>query len=347
MKKIQRKVFGFSILEMSLGLILAALALSFAIEQKYREVQINAAQVQADQLKQLQKAVSNYIEQYRNEILNNDPILFDAGLTDGLGQIGLLADNVVGGLLNPTVEQLDLLNLLPTGFRTQSTVVDGQLQVELWREPAGCVGLACRIEGMIYIDQPIREANQGPGEYNGVVVGEILAQLGGYGFASVSQGAEVVAAGGNFTLNNPDPDNSAGVVGMLVGNSVNRRDMDPIPGLDYCPAGIYYFPKPTGTGTPRLVQPSEMEGLLNDGCLVSFDDIPRGYSFMTIDSDPPMRGWTRLKCEIQPNGGLALKDIGFTTGERACNNNSTSKSALENLLLDEENQDGLTLYETK
>ncbi|MDX1668566.1 MAG: hypothetical protein R3194_04055, partial [Limnobacter sp.] len=59
-----------------------------------------------------------------------------------------------------------------------------------------------------------------------------------------------------------------------------------------------------------------------------------------------MRGWTRLKCEIQPNGGLALKDIGFKTGERACNNNSTSKSALENLLLEEENTDGLTLYET-
>lgn len=342
MKMIHKRVLGFSLLEMSLGLILAALALSFAIEQKYREVQINAAQVQADQIRQLQRAVSNYIEQYRDEIVNNDPILFDAGVLDSLGQIGLLAGNAVGGLLNPTVEQLGLLNLLPPGFRTQSTVVDGELQVELWLEPTGCGGRACRIEGMVYVDEPIRDADQGVNEYNGVVVGEILAQLGGYGFASVSQGTQVVAAGGNFTLNNPDPDGSAGMVGMLVGNSVNRANMDPIPGLDFCPAGIYYFPKKGQSGTPRLIDITEFDSLVNTGCLVSFNDIPRGYSTMGMDADPPVTGWTRLACEILPGGGIVLKDNGFVTGERECNNfnggGSTSDGTIQILT------DGLSLY---
>lgn len=118
--------------------------------------------------------------------------------------------------------------------------------------------------------------------------------------------------------------------------------MDPIPGLDFCPAGIYYFPKRGGTGTPRLITINEFDSLANTGCLVSFDDIPRGYSTMGLDADPPVTGWTRLSCEILPDGNITLIDNGFVTGERECNNfnggGSTSDGTIE--ILD----NGLRLY---
>lgn len=314
---------GFSLLEMSLALIVAALVLTYAIQERARSLQLEAATIQADQILQLQRSVATYIEQHRDDILNNEPILYESGLTDSLGQVGLLAGDVVGSLLRPTVDQLRLLGLLPSNFSTRASVVDGALQVQLDLVPEGCVGRACRIEGVVYVDKPIRAEEQGPDEYNGVIVGEILSRLGGYGFASIRQGTEVVAAGGNFVLPNPDPQGSAGMVGMLVGNQVNRADFEPIAGLDYCPAGIYYFPKPTGGGggAPRLISLGEVASLKNTGCTISFNDIAKGYSTMGFDPDPPVTGWTRLSCEIGENGQLNLRDTGVVTGERSCNNN--------------------------
>ncbi len=318
----KHKSLGFSLLEMSLALIVAALVLTYAIQERARSLQLEAAAIQADQILQLQRSVATYIEQHRDDILNNEPILYESGLTDSLGQVGLLAGDVVGSLLRPTVDQLRLLGLLPANFSTRASVVDGTLQVVLNLVPEGCAGRACRIEGVVYLDKPVRSEEQGPDEYNGVIVGEILSRLGGYGFASIRQGSEVVAAGGNFVLSNPDPNGSAGMVGMLVGNQVNRADFEPIAGLDYCPAGIYYFPKSTGgVGTPRLISVGEISSLKNTGCTISFNDIAKGYSTMGFDPDPPVTGWTRLTCEIGENGQLNLIDTGTITGERSCNNN--------------------------
>lgn len=121
-------------------------------------------------------------------------------------------------LWSPTIEQLRDMGYLPAGWTsTRSPLNDGAYTVSFARTPAGCVGPACDVAGLLVLSAPVRD----PGRHtavDGVVIGPILTRSGADGGVSLASSPnDITGFGGTWRVPNPVPGAPAGVVAMRFG----------------------------------------------------------------------------------------------------------------------------------
>jgi hypothetical protein len=94
----------------------------------------------------------------------------------------------------PSVQELRGLGYLPSSFNagTSTSASGGQYRIEIRREPVGCElvvgsfnGSACKLEGMVVLDQPLLDRNSPGGQMDATMVGTALKKLGADGGASL------------------------------------------------------------------------------------------------------------------------------------------------------------------
>lgn len=204
----RRRSRGFLLLEVTLALILSALAVGAAIRAMVRTQTIDFANVQADVLMIAQRGINRYIFDNYIVLQNDQPVVVNGvTLANGTG---------AGQSRRPTTANLIAMGYLPTSFSANAVLNNGGYQYSIDKTPAGCVAAACAIDGLVWIDAPIFA--RGSTEPDGVSVGTIQMRIGGNSAASdLTNPAVLLGTGGGFNLPNPVAGNPAGVVGVRVG----------------------------------------------------------------------------------------------------------------------------------
>lgn len=203
----QRKQAGALMLEVSLALIISALAAVGTIRASMRADLMRSADIEADALDMYRTALQRYVDDAYSEIQNGSPVTRNA--------VTLTAAQS----LNPTVAQLIGMNYLSAGFSNSTLLVDGgTYQNAIRRDPVGCVTIACNVEGLAWITVPFFE--RGTAFTNGPVIGQMLSRLGGFGGTSIEGStANITGTGASWTQPNPVAGNPAGVMAARFGFS--------------------------------------------------------------------------------------------------------------------------------
>lgn len=198
---------GFSMLELSLALLISALIGIAAQAELIRARNMESGELQGQILKSLEDATQNYIfENYTaHQFLNS--------VTKGTKT--LPGGTALGETMHPRIEDLRDLGYLPSSFSPLAMLNDGAYQVEIERVPAGCAPAACQITGKVYIDRPITRT--GTTELNGPAIGRILAKVGGNAATSLPSAPGTLYGVNGSETPNPVAGTPAGIVASRVG----------------------------------------------------------------------------------------------------------------------------------
>lgn len=194
-------------LEVSLAIIISALAAAGTIRESMRADLMRSADIEADALDMYRIALQRYVDDAYSELQTGSPVTRNAvTLTPAQS-------------LSPTVAQLIGMNYLNAGFSNTTLLVDGgSYQNVIRRDPVGCVTIACNIEGLAWITVPFFE--RGTAFTNGPIIGQMLTRLGGFGGTSIEGStANITGTGASWTQPNPVAGNPAGVVAARFGFS--------------------------------------------------------------------------------------------------------------------------------
>lgn len=290
----KRNQAGFTMIEITLALAISAFVAFTVFRSRLTESTQQSAQVQADQLVQLRDALKSFAS------INGESIVKGAAVTG------------VSNALQPTVAELQNLQLLPTQFKTLSTLNNSPFVTSLSVAPTGCALGACVISGYVYIRDPFLakgdDATQG--QYDGVTVSTMLSRIGGDAFARVVPSGSLVASGGNFTIANsaavahptikvnsqPYP---AGVVGVRIASVTPAA-----------PAGT------TSTGTSGAPCPggtiNNVEAFATGGngngnqCFFTYPTIVLGSSATVLNTQTSTIGSLTVMC-LSLNGNSSIQ----------------------------------------
>lgn len=197
---------GVGMLSALLGLVIAGIITTGIVQGKLAEAQLSAGRIQGDLLIQVQEAVNTYALENYPALQNNLPVVKN-GVT-------LPAGNANGQSLAPSIAQLIDMGYLSPGTNTVA-YLGGTYLVQLRQEPAGCVGVACNIPGLVYINQAITRA--GSTEMQGVTIGALMRRVGGDVLVSLNTNPGVLSAMNGANAPNPVAGAPDGVVGARVG----------------------------------------------------------------------------------------------------------------------------------
>lgn len=234
MKKYQ---FGFTLIEMTLALLISAIVGFFVIKNLVSESKKSAAKIQGAQLNELRVAMQTYLEAYREQIANNTGITIN-----GVTYATALQTRA------PTVALLKQLSILSSGFSSTALLkgtgfsicgYDASVSVTqsaptytscpaLTPVPAGCLSSVCSITGYVRMSARIDDADFVLGMRNA---------LDGYAALSLTDGNLRVQSTGAYIPNDLSGKPS-GVVAGVFGVSQITSKGDPISGIDYCPGGM-------------------------------------------------------------------------------------------------------------
>lgn len=208
---IMRSQYGFAMLEVSLALLITAIATLGAIKANVQAQRLEFAAIQGDSLRIVRDAAETYsIENYT--ALQAGAAVTKNGYTVAPGTAN-------GQTYNPAIADLIGWGYLPAGFSTQGTFSNGQIpgtyRMVLQRTPTGCElippGATCDITGMVYLDQPILAAAST--EPDGPAISAMAMRLGGNaGFTLLTNSSQIVGPNGVFPQANPLAGNPAGVI---------------------------------------------------------------------------------------------------------------------------------------
>ena len=202
---------GAFMLEMSLALLISALAAVGVQREIIRTQVLRSADIEADNLKLYRQALQDYTDEFYDELQGALPVTKNG--------VNLASGAAEGQTMQPSVANLIAMGYLPAGFANASLLTDaGVFRNIIQRTPAGCApAIACDITGLAYFDQPFVIRNSG-GNTNGVVVGQMLTRIGGLAGTSMeTNAATITGAGAGWTANNPVAGAPAGVVGVRFG----------------------------------------------------------------------------------------------------------------------------------
>lgn len=201
---------GFGVISALLGLVIAAVVTMGVIQGKSAETQVNAGRLEGDLINQIKEAVNAYTMENYPALQSDLPVSKTV-----LGvPITLASGTAPGQSMAPTIDNLVAMGYLSAGTRSTASL-GGSYQVQLRKEPAGCVGLACNIPGTLYIDQAVTRL--GSSEMRGVTVGSLMQRVGGDVLVSLNTNPAVLTAMNGADVPNPLPGTPAGVVGARVG----------------------------------------------------------------------------------------------------------------------------------
>lgn len=199
--------------EVSLALLISAIAAIGTQRELARASQINTANLDADTIAMYRNALQQYTDEFYGQLQFGNPIT--------KGTVTLPVGATPGSIYNPTITNLIDMGYLPPAFAVNLlTVNGGNLVHTINLLPAGCVGLACTVEGLVYVDRPILANESGAG-INGVVIGQMVQRIGGAAGASVDTVSGVVGATGSWAVANPLPGTPAGVFAARFGSSMS------------------------------------------------------------------------------------------------------------------------------
>lgn len=290
----RHKSNGFTVIEISLALILSAFVAFAIFRSNITESTQQGGTVQADQLLQIKSALESYIR------------VNGAALVSGSAVTG------VANSLQPTIVELQNLQILPGQFSSTATLNRSPFVIQLSLLPSGCTLGNCVISGIVYVRDPIlgRTDNPSAGQYDGVAVSAMLSRMGGDGFARVVPNGNLVASGGAFSIANstnvahptitvsgqPYP---AGVVGVRVTAYTPEAPVSASGGATVsgpCPAGTINNVVATGTtGNGNGNQ-----------CFFSFPSIPLGSSRTVLNTQTSTTGSLTVLC-LAINGNSTIQ----------------------------------------
>ncbi len=204
---------GALMMEVTMALLVAALAAVGTQREIVRSSQVNSANLDADLVSMYRSALQNYTDEFYPQLQFGQPIV--------KGGVTIPAGTGAGTTMEPTVADLIALGYLPPSFQANLlTVTGGQLKHNISLQPVGCSGLACNVEGLVYIDKPIVAAETGAG-VNSLVLGQMMQRIGGAAGSSIDSTSGLVGASGSWTLPNPLAGSPAGVFGARFGSSTS------------------------------------------------------------------------------------------------------------------------------
>lgn len=200
---------GSMMVEVSLALILSALAAVGTMQALIRADLMSSADTEADSLLLYRKALQDYTDEFYSELQNNLPITKNS--------VTLAAGTAPGQTMQPTVANLAAMGYALDGFSNVPLLVDGAAYRNVIRRiPVGCTGLACNIVGEAYVDRPYRI--RGTTDPDNNIVGQMLSRMGGLGGASIEGSeADITGAGAAWSAANPVAGAPAGVVAARFG----------------------------------------------------------------------------------------------------------------------------------
>jgi hypothetical protein len=204
----RRSQQGYGIVSALLALVIGAVVALGQIEGVRVERQTRSGALQGELLNLVKTAYNDYaMENY--PALQNDLAVTKNGVT-------LPAGTAFGQSMAPRVQDLVSMGYLSPGTTDQAFLVDGGVYRGIFRrEPASCVGVACNIPGMLYIDQPVHI--RGTVEMNGLAVGSLIEKVGGDALVSLNTNPTQLIAINGANVANPLTGNPVGVVGARIG----------------------------------------------------------------------------------------------------------------------------------
>ncbi|MCQ8895026.1 prepilin-type N-terminal cleavage/methylation domain-containing protein [Limnobacter humi] len=282
-KRLLQKQRGFTLIEMSLGLIVAAVVAYMAIRSTVKDYTVQGAYAQADQIKQIRDGLSTYVQ------INGTAIVSGSSVSG------------VSNALAPTVTELLNLQLLPSQASTLATLNQSPFVLKLTVSPSGCSLGNCVIDGYVYVRDPFLAKGDNPasGQYDGTEVGSMLQRLGGDAFARVAPNGNLVGAVGSFNYTNstnfahptitvngqPYP---AGIVGMRIAS--------------YTPAGTTTGsgsttggPCPGGTINNVVATGTNGNGNGNQ-CFFTYPTVVLGSSATVLNTQTSTTGTLTVRC---------------------------------------------------
>lgn len=312
----RRRSRGFLLLEATLALVLTALATIAAVRAMVRTQTIDFATVQADVLVTAQRGLNRYI--FDNYItLQNDQAVTVNGVT--------LADGAADGQTRrPTTANLQNMGYLPNGFLANAVLNTGAYRFSITKSPGGCVGAACAIDGLLWIDQPVYA--RGSTEPDGVSLGAMQMRIGGNSAASdLTNPAILQGTGGGFTLANPVAGNPAGVIGVRVGFNAEVEaayvrvgdNRDPnlagpltVAGLVTANGGLAVSNNANITGTLSVTSSISALGSITTSDQIGASNVP-GCRRSSLESDGRIvvrRADCGIAGQLDSSGALTLND---------------------------------------
>lgn len=209
-----RRQRGAFMLEMSLAMIIAAVAAVGSMREMIRVNRMDAANIQADALLTYKAAVDQYMQANYAALQANQPVT--------VGAVTLAAGDGAGQSLRPTVANLIAMGYLDVGFQNFTLLTDGGAYDNIIeRLPIGCLPADCKVSGFAYINQPILA--RGSVEEDGPLIGQMITRLGGdAASSSVVNPNTLYGGGGTYTRANP-LGAQRGVIGVRFG--VGASDM--------------------------------------------------------------------------------------------------------------------------
>lgn len=207
----RRKQRGFTMIEVSLALIITAFAALGTLKANIQTQRLEFAATQGDGLRIARDAGETYAEENYTALQGFTPVTKN-GYTLNPGTTS-------GQTYNPSITDLISLGYLPAGFSVQGSFSNdrapGTYRFQLQRTPTGCEliasGASCDITGFVYLDQPIQAT--GSTEPDGPAISAMAARLGGNaGFTLLPNSTQIIGPNGVWPEPNPLSGNPAGVI---------------------------------------------------------------------------------------------------------------------------------------
>jgi hypothetical protein len=198
---------GFALLSTLLALVIAALLARQQMEGSQIKLQMDAGRIEGQVATLISEATNNFTMENYPALQNNLPVTKNGvTLAHGYG---------VGNSFGPTVAILVDMGYLRAGTPAESLyVMGGSYRIRLRKEPAGCLGIACNISGLVYIDRAA--IVPGTTDMNAPMVGAFATQIGGSALFSTNANAFFLAGPAGVPVANPlGP--TPGVLGVAVG----------------------------------------------------------------------------------------------------------------------------------
>jgi type II secretory pathway pseudopilin PulG len=219
--RVSRGQYGATLIEVTLGLIIAAIVGASALQAQVRSNERERNIAQADLLLRIKEAVDAYAGQHRRLIIAGGAQAIDHDNNPATPPVNMA--NVAA----PTIDELKNLGYLPADFSNDPPLTfldadsngipeDRYLITLNTTFPVGCFPEDCGISGIAYINTPITRNDIGAISYDGRAIGDIRNRLGVDGFSSIDNTAQLFGVG-DTRVPNPLGANRPGVVAVRVG----------------------------------------------------------------------------------------------------------------------------------
>lgn len=254
---------GFTLFEVTLALIIAALVGLVALRQISDGATKRSGDLYGTQLNEVRKALDKYVEAYQAEIIANDKQIQTSSRNSRGSLISIPisstanCDNANYSVRCPTLESLVYLKLLPAGYLSTSSTTVNRIRIcgfdpssttastiasqcePIFSGNSNCSGNSCSINGFAFYPRPFKL----PGDaddvaaYHGDLVMHILGMTEGRGAFTNTRLTSMRRQGDAPSfVPNPRSDAPSGMVAAVFGTVFNTQRGPGRENVDYCPA---------------------------------------------------------------------------------------------------------------